>query len=188
MGIVGPIGAGKDTAADYLGRKYGFVKFNTSDVIREELRKEGVSDFTREDMQRKSKELRDAHGKRDILTERTLYKIMDSGEDLALILGVRLVDGIEYLRKMLGAEFYLLAIEADQRKRFKRKQNSKRSDDSDLQVWKDFVKKDAMEMFGNNENSQEVGKVVELADETVLNAGSLEELYGKLDKIIRKVG
>ena len=184
IGIVGAIGAGKDTAADYLVKKYGFVKFNTSDVLRAALREEGKVEFTREDMQEMSKRLR-MEG-RDVLTEKTLEKIYSSGEEAALILGIRLVDGIEYLRNKLRNKFFLLAVEVDQRKRFERKQDSIRSDDQDLQEWNEFKRSDDMEMRGDTGNSQEVGKVMALADMVIENDGRLEELYGRLDDLIAK--
>lgn len=186
IGIVGAMGAGKDTAADYLVDKYGLKKFNTSDVIREEWRKQGKIAFTREDLQLMSKRLR-VEG-RDVLTEKTLEKVINSEDEVALILGIRLVDGVKYLRKKLGRRFMLLAVKADQRSRFERKQNSERSDDQDLQAWEEFIKKDELENTGESGNAQEVGKVVALADKVIENNGSLEDLYDRLDKIIFNLG
>jgi len=48
IGFAGTNGAGKDTVADQVVKKYGYKKITIGDIIRERLKAEGVTEINRE--------------------------------------------------------------------------------------------------------------------------------------------
>ena len=50
VAITGLIGSGKNEAADYIAKRYGFVIFDYADLLRDMLKKEGIEP-TRENLQ-----------------------------------------------------------------------------------------------------------------------------------------
>ena len=80
--------AGKDTFADYLVDKYGFIKLNMSDVLRDELKAQG-KEGTKEEMSLLGDEWRKLNGM-DVVMKRTLEKAKQY--DKVIITGVRSIE------------------------------------------------------------------------------------------------
>lgn len=111
IGLTGTNGSGKGEVAAYFKKK-GYAYFSLSDLIREELQKNGKK-LTRDNLIEKGNELRDTHGP-DILAQLARKKVKGK----AVIDSIRNPFEVEYLRK--DKEFILLAIDAPVELRYER--------------------------------------------------------------------
>ena len=76
----------------------------------------------------------------------------------------------------------LLAIDADMKLRYER--IKKRNSETDKVTFEEFKKQEDIEYANKDKNKQNIKAVMHIADYTLENNGSLEELYLKIDKII----
>ncbi len=111
LGLAGLPGAGKSRVAKYIAHRFGMNHLVCSDVIKEELRGEGIP-ITRESMQKKGEEMRAAYG-RDIVVRKLLGKAV----------GASIFDGIRDLReaitiKELGGD--VIIVQCDEKVRYGR--------------------------------------------------------------------
>lgn len=116
IGLVGLPGAGKTTVTEFL-EKHGFVRVILSDIIRDELKKRGVTDITRELLQDVGNEMRRMYGS-DVLAKRAIKQLRSMGGDKFVIDGIRNVSEIAYLKKQ--NHLLLIGIQAAARVRFMR--------------------------------------------------------------------
>lgn len=116
IGLVGLPGAGKTTVTEFL-EKHGFVRVILSDIIRDELKKRGVTDITREILQDVGNEMRRMYGP-DVLAKRAIKQLRSMGGDKFVIDGIRNVSEIAYLKKQ--NHLLLIGIQVAARVRFMR--------------------------------------------------------------------
>lgn len=182
IGITGQLGAGKDTVAQFLERR-GFFHIRLSDLLREEFRRRGIGTFTRKDLQDIGDEMRAKFGG-DVLARRALERASQSQTEKIVLSSIRNPVEIEYLRN--HSNFHLFGLVASKEIRFKRKLDSERSDDGDIKTWGDFMMKDARDAGeGQEEYGQQVNACLEQADFIIDNSETLEELFGKIEKILK---
>jgi dephospho-CoA kinase len=175
IGITGPLGAGKDTAADYLAKKINGKHISGGDILREMLttigvepKKSALGDF--------GTFLRTHYGK-DFITNR-YYEMVEAGQHL-IANGFRSVVEAEG-HKAHGA--LILYIDAPDTLRHARVGSRGRSDDS---AHADDLKRlDAQEHASTAAMAENLGTVRHLADVVIMNDGTLEELHAKLDDFI----
>ncbi len=172
IGLTGTNGSGKGAAAEYFISK-GYAFHSLSDVIREELKKDGV-ELTRDNLIRKGNELRAASGA-DFLARQVMEKV----EGKAVIDSIRNPEEVRFLKDKKN--FILLAIDADVELRYERVK--KRGRDESAVTLQEFIKKEDEEKT-TNPMQQQLHTCLEMADFTVLNEGSLEDLYHKLEKFL----
>jgi len=176
MGVTGKNASGKDVFADYLIKK-GFVHYSLSDILREELKKEG-KESTRENLIAKGNALREKFGA-GILAKRVAEKIKKSKN--YIITSIRSPGEINELRKLEG--FILIALEAPVELRFKREFERKK--ETAVKSIKEFKELEEKELRGN-ENSQQLLKCIEMADETIINGSSLNDFYNKIEGVLTR--
>ena len=181
IGITGWMAAGKDTVADYLIEKRGFLYISLSDIIREALRAEG-REVSRDNLREKGNELRDQYGP-DYLAQQALKIVVANPEKDYVIPSIRQSAEVRVLRD--NPAFKLWAVVGPIEERFARMQVRKRGDDqliTSIEVLKE--KEDAEN--GGTANCQEVGVTVSMADVTIDNSGTFDELYAKVDETLGK--
>lgn len=178
LGFVGKLCAGKGLAIAYLVEKYGFYASSCSDRIREEIRKQG-KEVTREGLQEVGGKLRGEFGPA-VLAQRTWENILDSGAKKAIVDSIRGKEEVDFLKTQIN--FYLIAIEADQRTRFDRMVS--RAIKSDPITWEEFRKTEARDLTGDGRN---IEACIKEADFHIENNGSAEELYQKLEKLLKNL-
>lgn len=182
IGLVGPIGAGKDEVAKYLEKK-GFSTFTLSDQVREEARRRGIKEPTREDLQNLGDELRKTFGEA-VLAQRALAEIKQRGVLLAVIVGIRNSAEVCYLRHQEG--FFLIGVTAPQRIRFERTHRRSRSNNS--RTWEEFLDVDSRDLgAGTVNHRQNVQACLALVDFTIDNRGSRGELYEQIELILTEI-
>lgn len=172
IGLTGTNGAGKGAAAQYFISK-GYAYYSLSDVIREELERDGLEP-TRNNLIQKGNELRSSWGA-DVLARRVMEKIKNN----AVIDSIRNPEEVRFLKR--NKTFILLAIDARVELRYERVK--KRGRDESAATLQEFIEKEDEEKT-TNPMQQQLHTCLEMADARVLNEESLEDLYQKLEKFL----
>jgi len=90
---------------------------------------------------------------------------------------------VEPFRKL--AHFYLMAVDADPKTRFERLKARKR--EQDPTTYEEFLIQEAKEAKGEKETDQQLNKTLELADASLENNESLEDLHSRIRNIIQSL-
>ncbi len=178
IGITGTDGAGKGTVVEYLIQKKGFTHFSARAFLVEELQKAGNQNSVRNDMRLMGNKLRAEHGD-EFLAKLALEKIKATGIENAVIESLRAVAEAEYIKQHGGI---LLAVDADVHLRFKRVQA--RRSESDKVDFATFVAQEELEKNDPDPNGMQKARVMEMADYTVTNNGSVEELHTQVEEFL----
>lgn len=177
LGITGLPASGKDTIGDYLAQK-GFSKFNMSDVIREEMRSLYLP-VDRTSMQNYMQEKRKAFGN-DYLCDAIVKKVTDK----TIISGIRNRDEINAFKKSLGNNFLIVAVNSPIERRYESiKQRNREGDNITFEQFKLEEEKESY----NSSGGLEIKKVMEMADFSINNDGTKDDLYKKVDELISKL-
>ncbi len=172
VGLTGTNGAGKGEVAAYLGKK-GYGYRSLSDVLREELAARGLA-ASRDNLIVIGNELRARFGP-DVLARRTMAKVLGP----AVIDSIRNPREVDYLRRQDG--FILIAIDAPVEVRFARARA--RGRDESAATLEEFRAKEDVEMAGS-ENGQQLARCMAMADRSLMNDGTLEELWRKVEECL----
>jgi dephospho-CoA kinase len=171
IGLTGLAGSGKDSVAKYLNEKYGFLVLVFSDVLVEEAKKRGIEP-TKMNLSVIGDEFRTAGGNAAI-AKKLLEKI-DTEKNYALS-GLRSPEEVYAIQNEV-LDFNLVYIDSQKNTRFKRRRPE------DPQTEKEFFERDERDI-----ENKGLGKVIEMADYTIANEGTLEELHKKVDELIIKL-
>ena len=180
IGITGWFASGKDTVADYLVKK-GFKSFSLSDVLREELRKEG-KEVIRQNLLAKGNELRAEFGP-GCLAERALVKIEEFGGNW-VVPAIRQMGEVKALRQ--NKDFVLWEVLAPIDVRFDRmKRRGKGGEDDAIKSIEELKAREDLERSGA-ENAPQIDLVTAEADVKIDNSGNFKDLYHEIDKILEE--
>lgn len=169
IGITGNPSSGKDTIAHHLETK-GFLHISSGDLLRAEMKKYGLlSD--RAHMHDFVIEMRKKRGPAYLAEEAA--KVI-SGD--TIISGLRNVAEVEVLRKLFGKQFALLAVDAPIEVRYERSKGRGRA--GDHVSFEQFRVQEESERHGRPE-AQQVDDVIAMADYSIKNEGTKEELLEK---------
>jgi len=174
IGIVGLIGAGKDTAAKYIETKYGYKPISYSELVHEKVKEENLEP-TRENLQMIAKKYRERYGF-DYFARLAVEKALSSGEEKIILKELRRKEDVEF-PKSVFKNFYVIEIYANKKIRFERL--LKRKSQKDPKTWEEFL------MQEENEKKLGFHEALKYADFRVENNGSLEELFSNLDKVMK---
>ena len=178
IGLTGKNASGKGEVANYLKAK-GFAYFSLSDELREEARGKGV-ETTRENMIKLGNQLRDEFGA-EYLASKINNKIKKNEKDNFVVDSIRNLGEIEELRK--NKNFILVGVDAPVELRFKRVMERGRAGDAkSLEEFKELEERENLK----NKTGQQLDECLKAADKLIINGGSLEELYDKVDRLINK--
>ncbi len=181
IGLVGLPGAGKTTVAKYLEKK-GFTRVTLSDFIKEEVVKEGITDFTREILQDYGNKMRDQFGPQ-VLAQLALNKMKTDGISKAVVDGIRNIHEVACLEA--ENNFHLVGIVAKPSVRYQRLLMSKGK--SWVGSYKEFLQQEKREdHLGSQKLGLRVTDCLQKAQYTIYNDGSVEDFYKKLDQVSKK--
>ncbi len=167
--VVGLVRAGKDTIADYLVSKYGFFKYNFSDVLRDRILKRGAEP-TKEEMIAEGMNVRKEFGSQSVIAEILLKKVDKTKDNV--FTGAREPSEEIILRRELS-DLKIIKIEAPLETRFKR---------SEKNNIEDIINRDK-----HDSDVLGVKKIIAKADYSIDNSGNLEDLYRQVDEILEKI-
>ncbi|MCI4445736.1 MAG: AAA family ATPase [Candidatus Aminicenantes bacterium] len=171
IGLTGTNGAGKgEVAAFFKGLGYAYISL--SDILRDELKKRGL-EISRDNLIACGNELREKYGP-DILARRAAEKIAGP----TVIDSIRNSKEVEYLRSL--GQFILIAVDAPVEIRFERVK--KRGRNESASTLEEFRQKEELERRGQL-NGQQLEACMSLADITIINDSTVEDLRHKLEAL-----
>lgn len=171
--IVGPIGSGKDTVAEYISQKIGIPALQISQPLKDFASERGLEP-TRENLIKLGNEVLEANGP-EFFVERLLQKV---SENLLIVTGVRIPAILEYMQERYAV--ILLSLTADPKIRFER--SVMRNKLGEAKTFDEFLENEQVE--NSAPNAQRVFECMELADYSITNDGTVEELYKKVDEFL----
>ena len=173
VGLTGRNASGKSTLVSWFSER-GLTSVSCSDSIRTWLRDQGL-ETTREALIEGGRELR-RNGGAGVLAE-MLLEILD-GED-AVVDSIRTPAEVEALRSR--GDFVLIEVRADEESRWQRMTARGRAGDPTEKGT--FLSQEAAEAKSEDEAGQALDATAAMADITILNDGSIEDLEEKLEGI-----
>jgi len=176
IGAVGDIGSGKDEVLKYLRDRYGVPYISTGDIVRQMALEERV-EGTRENLEAISKRCFTDMG-RGCFVRMAGQEIIKSGWKVAGISGVRSPEDVAVMKEMFSSGFILVRVDInDPRVRFERVRL--RGERRDPLTWEAFLEQDR-----NEEQEFQISSAEALADYSLDNSGTLEELHRQIDQLV----
>jgi dephospho-CoA kinase len=179
IGITGTNGSGKTIVCKYFIDR-GFEYFSLSDILRNKMKEQNVA-ITRESLRQLGNELREKYGP-GILAELLLPHIKD--KDNVVVDSIRNIYEIEKFRKNLH-NFVLIGVDAPVEVRYLRVRERSREGETFQMTLEEFIESENKEKSGNIFH-QQIDKCLSFADVLIINDGTVEELYSKLEKICKE--
>jgi len=167
-------GAGKSLASSVM-KSRGIPVFVSGDIIRAEALKRRL-EFTRKNLGELMLKIRREEGM-GAVAKRLVPLVEKEGAEFVVYEGARSVEEVEELRRKYRV--ILIAINASPQARFKRLQRRGRSDKP--RGWADFEERD------NRELGVGIAKLIALADRTVENEDSKDDLKRRTRRILQVV-
>lgn len=180
IGITGTLGAGKGTIVEYLVEQEGFDHYSVRGYLLEEMKKLGMPK-NRDSMTSLANRLRAAYGPSyitDQLYDRAIYEGVN-----CVIESIRTPGEILSLRRK--QDFFLLAVDANPKKRYKR--IKARATETDHVSYSVFIANEEREMNSDDPNKQNLAKCIDMADYTFQNNGSVKQLLAELSATMDKI-
>ena len=171
-------GSGKSEAME-VAKARGIPVVRMGDLIWEEVERQGLPRDAKH-VGEVANKMRASHGK-DVWAIRTCERVRKEapGHKLVLIDGIRSHEEVDTFRRELGSEFDLVAIHTDPEHRFDRMVKRARADDStDPAVLK---ARDEREMTWG------IARTIALADEMVVNDGTLAQFRHKVERLLDRL-
>ena len=180
IGITGFARSGKDTVAEYLSKKYGFIHLDFArDALFPEADKRGI-EKDKLSLSVLGDELRQEKG-RAVLAKIINSKIKKQEQQLVkeeinyVITGFRSPEEVDLIRND-NLDFVLIELTANQKTRFSRR-NDKDPDDEDA-----FNSRDKRDIHNKG-----LWDVLKMADYKIDNEGTKEELYKLIDDLMKGI-
>lgn len=177
IGLTGKNGSGKGEVAEFL-KERGFVFYSLSDVIREELKQEGLK-ITRENLIRCGNRLRATYGP-SVLADRVLERL-DPDKNY-VIDSFRNPFEVEAFGRR--GNFILAHVKSDPRLRFERIRA--RGRENDPKTFEEFLTFEQREELASRTN-QQLSKTADMANIEIDNSGTLQELHEKIRESLVKI-
>ncbi|MFN3188113.1 MAG: AAA family ATPase [Candidatus Paceibacteria bacterium] len=176
IGITGSDGGGKGTVVEYLVSK-GFTHYSSREFIVTEIEKQGLP-VDRNQMRLTANELRGKYGN-EFVVKQAYEKAQAEGRLNVVIESIRALAEAEYLKAQGGI---LLSVDADSAVRYQRVQARRSA--SDQVTYEQFLAHEELEKNDPDPNGMQKAKVMNMADYTITNDGSLEDLKDKVDECL----
>jgi dephospho-CoA kinase len=179
IGLTGSYCSGKDTVAEYISQRHGYIHFSLSDLIRELMQKNAI-ELTRENLIVFGTNLRKENGN-GILAKKVLDKIDLHGK--YCVTSIRHPEEVYELRR--SKDFVLVNVDAPREVRFERMQRRQRfGDPQTLEKFIDLEKKESQSECPG----QQLIKTARLADITFINdSNDICTLKVTIDELLKNI-
>lgn len=185
--IVGMAGSGKSAVSEYLKskKKFGYVRFGQ--VVLDKVKELGEKPS--ESLERKIREeLRDEHGMA------VIAKLNATKIDLLIKESSVIADGLysweEYLflKEKYNDDLIIIAVYSAPKLRYDRLENraQKHGPDPDLKYRSFSQAESKARDYAEIENLHKAGPIA-MVDYTLINNGTIENLYGQIDNVIKEI-
>ncbi len=165
VGLAGTNGSGKDTVAQILAEDYGFFVVSATDILEEELKKQGLS-FERENKRKVGKQWREQYGLSAIV-DKAIEQAKAKGAEKLVVGSLRHPAEAEKVKELSGTVIW---VNADPHKRYERIQSNKRGRIEDKKTFEQFLREEQDEMHNQGETAAISGaQVKKLADVFIEN-------------------
>ena len=181
VGISGSFSSGKDTLAQHLADKYGFMNISTGDIVREIAQAQRGS-IERPVLQEVADELRHKYGGA-VLVERALDRYHNSIRNYAgvAITGIRSLGEAKAVKELGGT---LVFVDAPIELRYKRMQARKRDGESSVSL-QEFTQREEAELSsGTSDADFNLLAIEKLADIPIINMTEQEDFFRAADKAL----
>ena len=181
IGITGTNGSGKGVVVEYLVNQKSFAYYSNSGYISEELKRRGM-ELSRSNMRMVGNEFREKYGSA-YLVEVALKKAQESKAAHVVVEAIRSSGEAEKIKEVGGV---LWVVDAERKLRYDR--IYARRSGKDLVDFDAFVEQEEREWFGREgQHDMNMKKVMEMADDTIFNSGTLEELHIQIERALKKI-
>ncbi len=178
IGITGTNGSGKGTVVDYLVEK-GFKHYSAREFITKEIERRGLP-VNRDSTRLVANDLRKVNGPAYIIE--SLYNAAVAAGGDAIIESIRAIGEAEFLKKH-GA--LIFAVDADRHVRYERVTG--RGTELDKVTFEQFSEQEEREMGATDAWDMNIAGVMAMADYTLMNDGTVEELRAQVDEVLAKI-
>jgi len=167
--------SGKSEAVK-IAKEQSIPVIRMGDMIWEETKAQGFK-INDSNVGKIATDMRKTHGM-SIWAQKTYEKIKTIKDMRLLVIdGVRNIEEVEFFKENLGEDFILVAVKVEDSLRHNRALSRGRADDSmDINLIKERDKR---------ELSWGLAEVIDLADITILNDGSIEKFCEKIKKVFK---
>lgn len=184
VGIASTIAAGRTRAANHLIETRGFRGFSLANILKSEAVESGVPTL-RSRLQTLGTDLRRLHGDPYLA-----FKLRSGREWLASTSVMVVVDGFKHVGEVeefkKQRRFKLLGIDAPEELRWQRVQVRRRQGDPITR--EAFLEQDATDRgLHAAPHGQHVGGLLQIADEVIVNDGTIQEFLEKVDRFVMSV-
>ena len=146
------------------------------DEVREEVKRRNLKP-TPENLGKIMLQLREVEGQAAV-AKRCIKKLKNTKEGIVVVDGIRSLHEVEEFKKHF-TNFNLIALHTSPKTRYQRLSQRKRSDDPNS--WETFIQRDLREL------SVGLGAVIAAADHMIVNEGTLVQLRGKIQRVLKEV-
>ena len=180
LGISGTFSSGKDTLADHLSKKYGFLVVSTGDIVRESAAQQYGS-IERPVLHEVATSLRREFGG-GVLVERALKMSNDSKNKAGVI-----VTGIRSLgeaKKIIQENGRMIFIDAPVEIRYERMKKRMRDQETLISL-EEFIHRENLERAsGDTDEDFNIDKIREVSQIKLINLKDQAALFAEADKQI----
>lgn len=178
LGLVGPIASGKGTVAQYLKESHGASVYRFSTILRDVLERLHF-EVSRENLQKLSSALRNSL-REDILAKVMAEDTEKDNQDIVVVDGIRRWADIKHLRKK--DNFILVGVDADPETRYKRLVKRAENKGDSAKTYEEFLEDEKQEA------DAEIPDILNQVSERLDNNNYTEELYKKIEDLLKKYG
>lgn len=180
IGITGTLGAGKGTIVEYLTENLDFAHYSVRNFLVQEITRRGM-EVNRDTMTSMANEIR-AKNSPSYIIDNLYNKALRGGKN-CVIESIRTPGEVKSLKEK--GNFYLIAIDADQKIRYERIRL--RNSSTDRISFETFIANEKREMHSEDIHKQNLRYCINHADFFITNNGTREQLYKKVKNIIHKI-